>query len=76
MLSQGIENNQLAPSIQFFVDSPMAITATEIFARHLDDLKPEAVRLFQKHRDPRAARLALYPERTESSGAEHYIATA
>ena len=68
MLGQGIENNQLAPSIQVFVDSPMAITATEIFARHLDDLKPEAVRLFQKHRDPLALPgLHFTRERVESA---------
>ncbi len=54
MLSQGIEKNQLVPSMQIFLDSPMAITATEIFARHLDSVKPEAVRLFREHRDPLA----------------------
>jgi metallo-beta-lactamase family protein len=54
MLSQGIEQDKLVPSMQVFLDSPMAITATEIFARHLDDLKPEAARLFRKDRDPLA----------------------
>jgi len=67
MLGQGIEKDQLVPSMQVFLDSPMAITATEIFARHLDDLKPEAVRLFQKHRDPLALPgLRFTRERTES----------
>jgi metallo-beta-lactamase family protein len=54
MLSEGIEKDQLVPSMQIFLDSPMAITATEIFGRHLDYLKPEAVRLFRKDRDPLA----------------------
>jgi metallo-beta-lactamase family protein len=54
MLSQGIEKGQLKPSMQVFLDSPMAISATEIFARHLDDLQPEAVRLFREGRDPLA----------------------
>jgi metallo-beta-lactamase family protein len=54
ILSKGIEKNQLVPSMQIFLDSPMAITATEIFARHLDDLRPEAARLFRKDRDPLA----------------------
>jgi metallo-beta-lactamase family protein len=54
MFSEGIAKDQLAPSMQVFLDSPMAITATEIFARHLDYLRPEAARLFRKDRDPLA----------------------
>jgi metallo-beta-lactamase family protein len=54
MLSQGIEKDQLKPSMQVFLDSPMAITATEVFARHLEYLQPEAARLFRKDRDPLA----------------------
>jgi len=52
MLSQGIEKDKLVPSMQVHLDSPMAITATEIFAHHLDYLRPEAVRLFREGRDP------------------------
>jgi metallo-beta-lactamase family protein len=67
MLSQGIEKDQLKPSMQVFLDSPMAITATEIFARHLDDLRPEAARLFRKDRDPLALPgLHFTRERVES----------
>jgi metallo-beta-lactamase family protein len=54
VLNQGIDKDQLIPSMQVFLDSPMAITATEIFAHHLDYLRPEAVRLFRKDRDPLA----------------------
>jgi metallo-beta-lactamase family protein len=67
MLSQGIEKDQLTPSMQVFLDSPMAITATEIFARHLEYLQPEAVRLFRKDRDPLALPgLHFTPDRVES----------
>ena len=67
MLSQGIEKDQLMPSMQVFLDSPMAISATEIFARHLDYLQPEAVRLFREGRDPLALPgLHFTRERAES----------
>ncbi len=52
MLNQGIEKNRLMPSMQVFLDSPMAISATEIFARHPESLQPEAARLFRDGRDP------------------------
>jgi metallo-beta-lactamase family protein len=54
VLNQGIEKSRLKPSMQVFLDSPMAISATEIFARHSEDLQPEAARLFRDHRDPLA----------------------
>jgi len=67
MLNQGIEKDQLNPSMQVFLDSPMAVSATEIFARHLDDLKPEAVPLFRQNRDPLALPgLHFSRDRTES----------
>src|SRR5262249_12149756 len=52
LLNQGIETSRLKPSIHVFLDSPMAISATEVFAHHLDDLRPEAGRLFREGRDP------------------------
>ncbi len=67
LLNQGIEKNRLKPSMQVFLDSPMAISATEIFARHLDSLRPEAVRLFREGRDPLALPgLHFVRERAES----------
>jgi metallo-beta-lactamase family protein len=52
MLNRGIEEGRLMPSMQVFLDSPMAISATEIFARHSECLQPEAARLFREGRDP------------------------
>ena len=54
VLNQGIEKNRLNPSMQVFLDSPMAISATEIFAHHLDALQPQATKLFREGRDPLA----------------------
>jgi metallo-beta-lactamase family protein len=67
MLNQGIEKNRLTPSMQVFLDSPMAISATEIFARHPESLQPEAARLFREGRDPlMLPGLHFTRERTES----------
>jgi metallo-beta-lactamase family protein len=67
VLKQGMEKSRLTPSMQVFLDSPMAISATEIFARHLEDLQPEAARLFREGRDPLALPgLHFTRERVES----------
>ena len=44
--------NKLPPSIQVYLDSPMAISATEIFSHHPECLKSEAAALFQDGQDP------------------------
>ena len=47
-LRQGVETNRLPASVQVFLDSPMAISATEIFRRH-----PEACTASEVHgKDP------------------------
>lgn len=51
-LSQGIAQGRLSKSTQVFLDSPMAISATEIFRRHQECFEPAAVKLFQEGRDP------------------------
>jgi len=67
VLNQGIEKSRLMPSMQVFLDSPMAISATEIFARHLECLQPEAAGLFRSKRDPLALPgLHFIRERVES----------
>jgi metallo-beta-lactamase family protein len=38
--------------VQVFLDSPMAISATEIFARHCECLDPAVARLFREGSDP------------------------
>ena len=48
----GIERKRLQPSVQVFLDSPMAISATQIFERHPECLGPELAALFAKGDDP------------------------
>jgi metallo-beta-lactamase family protein len=47
-----VSDGRLPKSIQVFLDSPMAITATEIFRRHREDLSDEVADLFRDGRDP------------------------
>jgi metallo-beta-lactamase family protein len=54
VLHQGIEKCRLVPSLQVYLDSPMAISATELFARYLEDLQPAVAGLFRAGRDPLA----------------------
>ena len=52
IIHQGIDSNRLPPSMQVYIDSPMAISVTEIMERNLDMLQPElAERVGQGH-DP------------------------
>jgi len=51
-LRAGVESGRLPRSMQVFLDSPMAISATEIFARHPECYQPETRRLFLEGRDP------------------------
>jgi metallo-beta-lactamase family protein len=72
MLNQGIAKSRLMPSMQVFLDSPMAISATEIFARHPECLQAEAARLFRERRDPLTPPgLHFTRERAESVALNH-----
>ena len=51
-LREGVEKQLLPASIQVFLDSPMAISATEIFERHPDCYGPHVAALFQQGKDP------------------------
>jgi metallo-beta-lactamase family protein len=51
-LSEGVTTGRLAKSTQVYLDSPMAISATEIFRRHPECLEPAIAKLFQEGRDP------------------------
>jgi len=52
VLSEAVKDGRLAPSLQIFLDSPMAISATEIFGRHPECLTAAAAELFRRGRDP------------------------
>ena len=51
-LREGIENGQLPHNLPVFLDSPMAISATEIFRRHPECYDAEACELFNNGQDP------------------------
>ena len=51
-LRQGVAENRLPPSLQVYLDSPMAISATQIFERHRDDFAPAVRELFAQGQDP------------------------
>jgi metallo-beta-lactamase family protein len=51
-LKQGERQGKLPRDIPIFLDSPMAITATEIYRRHPDYYKPEVRHLFEAGDDP------------------------
>ena len=51
-LRQGVEEKRLPKSMQIFLNSPMAISATEIFERHRECYGKEIAALFAKGRDP------------------------
>ena len=51
-LREGVEKQLLPGAMQVFLDSPMAISATEIFRRHSECYDQATSRLFDKGRDP------------------------
>ncbi|MEJ2345549.1 MAG: MBL fold metallo-hydrolase [Gammaproteobacteria bacterium] len=51
-LRRGVESGNLAGSTQVFLDSPMAISATEIFERHPECYEAATAELFREGRDP------------------------
>ncbi|SNC75303.1 metallo-beta-lactamase family protein [Marinobacter sp. es.048] len=51
-LREGIKEGSLSGSTQVFLDSPMAISATEIFRRHPECYDKEACDLFSGGQDP------------------------
>jgi metallo-beta-lactamase family protein len=51
-LREGAESGQIPPTAHVFLDSPMAISATEIFRRHPECYDAEAAKLFKQGRDP------------------------
>ncbi len=51
-LREGVESGALPKTLQVFLDSPMAISATEIFRHHPEAYDEEAQALFEKGIDP------------------------
>jgi len=51
-LRDGVETGRLPSSTPVFLDSPMAISATEIFKRHPECYDAETCELFRNGRDP------------------------
>jgi len=51
-LREGVEQRVLPASMQVFLDSPMAISATEIFGRHHECYDAETADLFRRGTDP------------------------
>jgi metallo-beta-lactamase family protein len=51
-LSAGVAAGRLAKTMQVYLDSPMAISATEIFRRHPECLDAATAKLFQEGHDP------------------------
>ncbi len=66
-LHAGVAQGRLAKSTQVYLDSPMAISATEIFRRHPECLDPATAKLFQDGHDPLSLPgLHFTPEKAES----------
>ena len=53
-LREGVAGGQLPRSVQVFLDSPMAISATRIFQRHPECFDADIRELFREGRDPLA----------------------
>jgi metallo-beta-lactamase family protein len=52
VLRKDVEERKLPKSLQVYLDSPMAISATEIFKRHPDCYSPDVAGLFAAGHDP------------------------
>jgi metallo-beta-lactamase family protein len=51
-LREGVSNGHIEHFANVFLDSPMAISATQIFRRHPECFNPETRRIFDAGRDP------------------------
>lgn len=54
-LKKGAEESRIPPAIPIFLDSPMAVSATEIFEHHPEGFNDGIAKLFQAGKDPFAA---------------------
>lgn len=51
-LREGVENDQIKHFVNVYLDSPMAISATQIFARHPECFDKDALQLSSSGKDP------------------------
>ena len=51
-LREGLEKSRIPPSISVFLDSPMAVSATEIFQHHPECYSEALAPLIRAHKDP------------------------
>ena len=76
-LREGVETNNLAPSMYVFLDSPMAISATEIFRRHPESCHPRIAEMFAEGIDPlRPPGLVFAREKADSIAINRVIGGA
>ena len=73
-LHQGIDAGRLLRSMQVFLDSPMAISATRIFERHPECYNRDIDAMFDKGRDPFALPNLHFTRSTEQSMAINRVA--
>jgi metallo-beta-lactamase family protein len=60
-------NEGLLPKIDIYVDSPLAVNATDIFRLHLDDLSDDVQEVMQNDSDPFGFGTLFYMKSTEES---------
>ena len=60
-------NEGLLPKINIYVDSPLAVNATDIFRLHLDDLSDDVQEVMQNDADPFGFGTLFYVKSTEES---------
>ncbi len=77
VLRQGIEAHRLPASMQVFLDSPMAVSATEIFEHHPEGYTAEIGHLFARGQDPfRLPGLHMVRETAESMAINRIVGGA
>jgi len=76
-LREAVESGRLPRALQVFLDSPMAISATEIFRRHPECYDAQTAELFRNGRDPFALpNLHFTREAAQSMALNHIHAGA
>jgi metallo-beta-lactamase family protein len=66
-LREGVAKDRLPGSVQVFLDSPMAISATEIYGRYPECYEPSVAKLFHDGDDPFALRGLHFTRETAES---------